>query len=389
MNREERRKRDRQKCSCGSELQYRHCHGKTSSKTASGIQFKQVPISEVPPEVWKRLKEQQKKRAEFEAKHGQGRPIISTDFKDWKVVVAGSDLHFGPKDKTKFFPDFLNGYLKGLLTVEWHKEQLAAPPEKQHQIWKWYLSLCNHQQTLKPDPDGVYRQEPTGAMWCWNRLAYDLFLIKHNASLQKILLERLKDRTSFQAARFELCVAACMVVAGYKIAFEDESDNRRKHPEFIATHANGYSIAVEAKSRHRDGVLDFKGGKGSDKVEIDGLLRDALSKDVKLPYYIFVDVNLPVTDKIGEGNPWFKEMSETVRNLDAEWDRGTFPANGIYFCNDPSHYILDNVVKPYPPFWCYEFPSKEPRFALPESDIPHRVAQATIQRSQIPNEFPD
>lgn len=389
VNRKERRQRGKQKCSCGSGLQYRHCHGKAAPSKTGGLQFKEIPASEIPFEVLEQLRGKQRKRTEFEAMHGHGRPIVSLDFNDLKVVVSGNEINYSPIDKTKFFPDFLNGYLKRLLTPEWHKEQLVAPPEKQHQLWKWYVSLCNYQQTLKPDPDGSYRQEPTGAMLCWNRLAYDLFLVKHNASLQKTLLERLKDSSRFQAARFELCAAACMVVAGYKIAFENESDNKRKHPEFIATHANGYSIAVEAKSRHRDGVLGFKGGKASDKIEIEGLLRDALSKDVRMPYYIFVDVNLPLTDKIGEGNPWFLELSQSVNNLYAEWDRGTFPANGVFFCNDPSHYSLDSLLKPCPPFWCYEIPFKEPRFPLSNPDIHFRIGEATIQRGNIPNEFPD
>jgi hypothetical protein len=346
-------------------------------------------MSEAPPEVVQQLRAQRQKHAEFAARHGKGRPIISTEFKDWRTVAVGKEIWFSPKDKTRAFPDFLNGYLKTLLTTDWHKEQLAAPPENQHQIWKWYLSLCDYQKTLKPDADGIYRQEPTGAMLCWNRLAYDLYLVKHNAELQKTLLERLKDKTKFQAARFELCVAACMAVAGFQIRFEDETDNKRKHPEFIATHPGGYTIAVEAKSRHRDGILDFKGGKASDKVEIEGLMRDALAKDVQMPYLVFVDVNLPLTDKIGEGNPWFLELNESVKNLYAEWEPGTFPANGFFFCNDPSHYSLDEILKPRAPFWCFEIPSKEPKFPLPDPDLHVRIGEAIIQRGAIPNEFPD
>jgi hypothetical protein len=217
-----------------------------------------------------------------------------------------------------------------------------------------------------------------------------LYLIKHNAKLQARILERLRHADQFQGARFELCVTASMVVAGFEINYEDESDRIRKHAEFVAKHPSGLAVAVEAKSRHRDGVLGFKstGAKVTDKVAAEGILRDALAKEPRLPYFIFVEVNLPpLKEPIGEGNAWFKELADTVDNLVREWERGTFPATAIFFCNDPSHYRLDAQLENQQ-YWCYGIPIEKPKHALPDVRIIEEIGRAIMQRCNIPNEFP-
>ena len=298
-------------------------------------------------------------------------------------------MHYSPAEATRYFPDFLTRYVKGVLLPSWYETERAKPADKRHQIIKWYESMCRYERQQKRDADGAYRRVPSGAMLSWYRLAYDLYLIKHNAQLQKRILDRLRSKDHFQGARFELCVTASMVVAGFQIDFEDESDMSKKHPEFVAKHASGVSVAVEAKSRHRPGVLGFEslGAMPTDKVAIEGLLRDALAKNCDLPYFIFVDVNLPPTSEIVEGKPWFKEMSDTVKNLCSEDENGTFSANAIYFCSDPSYFVPDEPLKG-PPFWCYEMPIEKPSHPLSDPKLSLRVAQATIQRTNIPNEFP-
>ena len=126
-------------------------------------------------------------------------------------------------------------------------------------------------------------------------------------------------------------------------AFEDESDISRKHTEFLATHHSGIRIAVEAKSRHRDGVLGYKAPprrSSQDQlstVSVEGLIRKALTKNPDAPYFIFIDVNLPYSDGQLSMQPWVKEMTETVDKIYRDWPSGTFPANAIFFCNDPTY----------------------------------------------------
>ena len=83
--------------------------------------------------------------------------------------------------------------------------------------------------------------------------------MQDNATLQKRLLERLRHREQYQGARYELLAIATCVRAGFSVDYEDESDSTRKYPELLATHkTTGLQTAVEAKGRHRHGVLGFK-----------------------------------------------------------------------------------------------------------------------------------
>ncbi len=53
---------------------------------------------------------------------------------------------------------------------------------------------------------------------------------------------------------------------------------------------------MEVKSRHRRGVQGFGEGsdiKPGDQVDIRQLVTEAYGKDSALPFYVFVDTNLP------------------------------------------------------------------------------------------------
>lgn len=63
-------------------------------------------------------------------------------------------------------------------------------------------------------------------------LSYDLYLIRHHGALQKIIIERLKWEDQFQGTRHEIFAAATCIRAGFEIAYEDETDRIKKHPEF-------------------------------------------------------------------------------------------------------------------------------------------------------------
>jgi len=374
-------------CPCGSGKKFKKCHGSLSVPRPDEV----AATAPVREEIRKRLAALRLEAAARERAHGKGKPIITTEFGEWRFVAVGNELHYSRKDKTRVFPDFLGNYLRGLLGTEWGTAELAKLLEARHQILKWYDSICRYQRTLKPGADGIYRQPGSGAMLCWFRLAYDFYLIKHNAELQKRLLDRVRSKEHFQGARFELCVSASMIVAGFRIDFEDETDNTRRHAEFVAKNQTGLEIAVEAKSRHRVGVLDFKSlaAKVDDKVAVEAILRSALGKLPDLPYFVFVDVNLPFSEiQNPTEKPWFRELAETVENLRKEWEPGTFPANAIFFCNDPNYYSPDEVVDGNT-FWCYEIPIADAARPIKDPNITIEIAKAVIQRANIPNEFPN
>lgn len=372
-----------QPCPCGSGKRYKRCHGKITSEPAVA-QDAATALS-----IFRQIEQIETKQKAFEAAHGKGRPIISVEHNDWRFVAVGDKVHYSKADTTRFFPDFLGNYLRQVLGVDWGTAEIGKPLAERNQILQWYDSMCRYEQGRAPDAGGVYKTEPSGAMVAWYRLAYDLYLIKHNAELQTEILTRIRHRDQFQGARFELCVTASMVVAGFSINYEDERDVTRKHAEFIAQHASGIEVAVEAKSRHRNGVLGFRSSdtRVTQEINAEGILRAALAKQPGKPFFIFIDVNLPPSEmKIADGNSWLDELAEMTKQLVLEYEPDTFPANAIFFCNDPSHYSLD-VPHTNPGFWTYEIPIERPRFPI-DPNIGIQVAQAALQRSNVPNEFP-
>jgi len=275
-------------CPCGSNKKFKRCCGRPTNNAEPSVR------TEIPEEVRRKVTQKLAQDRVFEAKHGKGKPIITTEFKDWRFVAVGNELHYGKKEKTKYFPDFLGNYVRSKLGSEWGNAEIAKPLEERHQVLKWYDSMCHFQMKQTPLEEGGYKTAANGSMLSWYRLAYDFYLIKHNAELQEEILNRIRNKDQFQGARFELCVAASMIVAGFEINFEDENDRSRKHAEFIATHPSDVQIAVEAKSRHRNGVLDFGGsskGFGEDqtpKVAVERLIRRAIAKDPDYPFFIFI-----------------------------------------------------------------------------------------------------
>jgi hypothetical protein len=223
-------------------------------------------------------------------------------------------------------------------------------------------------------------------------------LIKHNAVLQDKILDRLRNKEQFQGARFELCVTAAMIVAGFSIDYEDETDSTQPHGEFVASHPSGLVASVEAKSRHRDGVLGFtsrhrnaraRGPTEHTKVGVEVALRQALEKKLlPRPYLIFIEVNLPGTEELREDSGWFQELSDAVQALTRECPAGTFPANAIYFYNDAGPHHLDEIP-PGPAYWCYKFIIEDSQFPLPDPSVLDQIEVALLQRANVPSYFPE
>lgn len=135
-------------------------------------------------------------------------------------------------------------------------------------------------------------------------LAFDMYTLDGDRRLQSVLLDRLVHRRLFQGALHEIGVAAIMSRAGFDLEFEDESNNRTKHPEFVASHRRtALSVAVEAKSIHRKGVLGYEEGKPVPTLDtasphkiaaqVCGQVEKSLPKAWDLPLFLFVDLNLP------------------------------------------------------------------------------------------------
>lgn len=365
-------------CPCGSGKKYKKC-----CLLKINEELYRGPL---PPEVQLAIREKELKEQTRKERFGDIRPVIHVDFKGHKFVAVGNEFHISQNWKT--FPDFLHGYIRNLLGPNWGNAELAKPLEDRHQIMKLLDATYHFQKMQKKGPDGLYAVIQSGPMRAYLLLAYDLYTLRHHSALQKSLVRRLKHEDQFQGARHELFAAATCIRAGYDISFEDETDPSRRHTEFTATHKKtGQKITVEAKSRHRPGVLGHPGTPRENnevRARIDKLLRDAFDKPVSYPYVIFFDLNLPPSPEPLEEKPWFHEINQSVdRVANEKGDRDCF--NLIVFTNQPDHY--GNYDEPAPSKNVISVLSQKPKIHAANPIAIASIHHAADQFGTIPNFF--
>ena len=341
---------------------------------------------QISPSVMRVVREREQAERNRREKFGEIRPVISADFKGYKFVGVGSELLYSNQWRT--FPDFLADYIKRVLNPAWGKAELAKPLDERHVIMKWYDGMCRYQQKQQRGADGLYGTVPNGPMRAYLLLSYDLYALQHHSKLQAAVVKRLKHRDQFQGARHELFAAATCIRAGYDIEYEDEGDSSRKHPELIATHRpTGQKVAVEAKSRHRPGVLGYPGHPQSTdtlRAGIERLLKDALAKPVSHPYAIFFDLNLPPFSGHAFRAPWFEEVGDSVAKIGDAHGAGD-PFNLIVFSNQPDHY-LDTEI-PSPGGSILSVVGRNPRVAAAHPEAIVAIHEAAQKFGAIPNSF--
>ena len=330
----------------------------------------------------KRMAEERERRARF----GEIRPVIQADYMGHKFVAIGSEIHYSKQWRT--FLDFLAYYIKHVLDPAWCKVELAKPLDARHEIMKWYDGMCRYQQRQQRSPDGLCGVVPNGAMRAYLLLAYDMYVLRHHSKLQAAVVKRLKHRDQFQGARHELFAAATCIRAGYHIEYEDESDSSQKHTELIAKHeVTGQYVAVEAKSRHRPGVLGYPGQPQSSaelRAGIERLVKNALAKPATHPYVIFFDLNLPPSLGHAFRAPWFKEVGDSVAKIgDAHADGDPF--NLIVFSNQPDHYLKDDI--PSTGGTHLSVVGRNPRIAAAHPEAIVAIHDAATKFGTLPNAF--
>jgi len=364
-------------CPCGSKKKYKKC----CIQKEEGLSIVPIP-AEVHTATQAKIRAEQVRRQQF----GEGRPIIEADYNGYKFVAVGSKLHYS--NKWKMFPDFLMDYVKRILGTDWGKSELAKPIEERHVIMKWYDTMCRFQQKQIKGSDGLFDAVPCGAMRAYLLLSYDLYILQHNSALQNSIIRRLKHKDQFQGARHELFAAATCIRAGYDIAFENETDPSKKHTEFLAVHkTTKQEISVEAKSRHRPGILGYPGTPmASNKVKagISRLLKDAFDKPASQPYVIFFDLNLPPSPDPLFKKPWFHEIEESVDRVAKKREESDC-FNLIVFSNQPDYYSeRDN---PSSPSDVFSILSQNPRNPASHQSAIVAIHEAANKYGTIPNFF--
>ncbi len=359
-------------CSCGSGKRYEQC---CRRKFLAVRKAKEI------------FKQKDESRNKFVEQFGNIRIPQMLEMPDGVITSLEGSLYKQARPGHYTFLHAVHDHALLFFGEKYLEEQEEKPLQSRHPALQWMYTFVKQTQTNNATRIGA------GA--AWYRFAYDLYTIRDNANLEKIMKERLLDTNKFQSARHELWTAALFITANFEIEFEDEVDNSRKHPEFIATDRETKAkIAVEAKSRHRRGIKGFSTGSHKppgEEVGVRGLVVGAYEKISNLPLYVVVDVNLPQQTQHRDFERWLLELDNMMNDLAAEGYADPCPANAIFFCNDPSHYLINEQIgTEFDSLWIKDYVATIPR--TPDnftSVICDRIMKAHKQRVHPPENLPE
>lgn len=317
-------------CPCGSGKKYKKCHGAFPELVVVDTSRK----DELPDSLKQKIAEMEALRKQRNQQQGLGRGIISTDFKGHKFVAVGNRVYWS--DKWKTFHDFLFDYIKNVLGSDWGKGELTRPLDARHAIMQWYDIVCRHQRASIKEPGKVHTAVMIGAVAAYINLAYNLYLLSHNAKIQSRLIERLKDPQHFHGAYYETFVAAAFIKAGFELVFENEADGSTSHCEFTATCSKtGNKYSVEAKSREPNKA----------SLKIGNQLYDALKKRADFTRIVFIDINIPDDVSEPRGHDWFDEPLANLKakEISMTIDGEPAPPAYVFLTNHPYHFSLETA----------------------------------------------
>ncbi|MBI4829498.1 MAG: SEC-C domain-containing protein [Nitrospinae bacterium] len=305
-------------CPCGSGKKYKRCHGSQNRQSRPTI-----PIHDFVARA-------EALRVQRERQQGMGRPIVSTEAFGRRFIAVKNRLMHSEKWRT--FHDFLGDHIKMAMGQAWGNAELAKPLEQRHPILVWYHHVCQYQRQFV-EGEGKIRSAPmTGAAAAYMHLAYDLYVLDHNAELQKKLVKRLQDKNNFQGARYEVFVAATLIRAGFTIEFENEDDFSTSHCEFSATFTGtGKRFSVEAK--HRSGENRFRLGRR---------LNNALAKKANHQRIVFIDINVPDATTDDKMPVYLKKALDDLRTFEGRIVKSNpLPSAYLVVTNTPWQHHLE------------------------------------------------
>ena len=335
-----------QRCPCGSDKKFKHCHGSVASATGAPL----------PSGIWEGI---ERKRKEIEAlqtrraqQQGLGRPIISGQVHEQRVVAVGARLYYSPKWHT--FHDFLRDNLLGSLGPEWANAEQKKPIEMRHPILRWYALATEQAKKMQVAEGELISGPMTGAIRAFMNLAYNVYLIAHHGDGQEmadIYLKRLRSaRTDdFTGALFETYAAAAFLKAGFELAYEETTRRSTSSVEFVATWpATGEQFSVEVKSRVR-GELDSTPADEPDeakRLRVGAKLVKALSKAAEHTRVVMIEVNVPdqlTADDRLEG--WAAAAVSQIRGNETakQPDGSPFPPAYVFVTNHSFHHDLTGI----------------------------------------------
>lgn len=321
-------------CTCGSDKKYKKCC----------LQLHEKGIRKVPPEEAAIIKPLMD--AEYRRKHPEPYMHIvpNVEFAGRRIRAVWSTVHYRPLNET--FHEFIIGFLVHTLGEEWAKEERAKPDEKRHVAIRWVEAVKKWMAENHSDENRVGEHEwaldVSGYAQSLLQFAYDMYVLQVVNKLSEELIHRLRDRRQFQGARYEVGVASMFARAGFEIEF-CQPEHGKMICEFIAHHKSGLNIAVEAKSRHRPGVLHEKGEPSQEvKGDIKKLYERAREKKPEMPFVIFIDANLPPMPGVPwEKLPWLEDVKEVMSAFPTPTVEKPDPHNCVCITNYGFYYNGD------------------------------------------------
>ena len=254
-----------------------------------------------------------------------------------------NEISFGDEKETGH--EFIIRLLAYKLGTDWINEQRNMQTEERSIIYDWYEEFEKFKFKYSTEDNqvvGGWGSIPTGDAQSLLSLAYDVYCLAHVGNLPIPLIERLKNKKSYQGARYELAIASLFVKMDFELEFIYTKG--KKHWEFTASHPTlEPEIAIEVKSRHRPGILKF-GGKPQSlndvKVGISRLLNEAISqKPSNIPFIIFIDLNLPLTNRVDyPDRKWFQDLKSSIDNIGIASPENPDPFTAIFITNFSYHY---------------------------------------------------
>lgn len=272
--------------------------------------------------------------------------LIRTDFNGLVIRTIGDAITWWKPTHT--FHEFCFEALKITFGQEWLDAQFALPADERHVVAKWLLSYSEQtrRQTPSSKADGqVFHATAVGGTKHAVLLGRDLVYLQNSGKLPDTLLNRLRHRSEFQGAWYEVIVASALMHGGFEI--EWLSSKSETHCEFVARHRwTGERVAVEAKSRRHAGILNEQGTKPDELPALAHRnFRDALKKDpAGLPFAVFVDVNMSPSGSFEQAEAqWATHMDAVIAS---HGEVETSPAKfSVAFCtNFTWHHAPDDPV---------------------------------------------
>lgn len=334
-------------CPCNSGKKFKKCHGSPEQPVAERA------AALMRLEALHRSSQVRLEAREFQRREQQGfgRPIISTQVEEHRVVAVGRWVHTSKNWKT--FHDFLRDYPRIVLGDDWWQEEMCKPMEHRHRIVTWFMRTCELAATRGARRE-VLGLPATGALSAYMRFAYDLYALKHAVDVEQLLIDRIRSPRGFPGAMYEVRVAASLLRAGFTLELEDETDRRTTHVEFVATHvATGAKFSVEAK--RREGA----------RLKVNKLLHSALTKHAEYSRIVFIDTNDGRLDfhRLEQLPIALAETRQRLKRYTEDRIGKTLPAAYVIATLSPEEHHLDATGLPFSfLLWGFRVDDMQPGF---------------------------